>query len=97
MHCPDQKGLVAAVTQYLYGLNANILDLDQYVDHEDQHFFMRVRWDLMGFQLSRTEMEEDFGSKIADLFQVSWQLYFSADTMRMAICRGPTCFNPLFS
>ena len=85
MHCAVQKGLVAAVTNYLYHHRANILDLDQHVDREDQRFFMRVRWDLQGFQLLREDIAEDFQREIADRFGMQWQLYFGDQPLRMAI------------
>ena len=49
IHCPDRQGLVAAVTTYLSKYHGNILDLEQHVDHEDERFFMRVKWSLKGF------------------------------------------------
>lgn len=85
MHCNDQKGLVAAVTQYLYDLRANIVDLDQHVDQESSHFFMRVEWELDGFSLPRPEIGDDFKSTIADKFNMEFQLHFSDVPQRMAI------------
>ena len=85
MHCDDQKGLVAAVTQYLYDLRANIVDLDQHVDKESSHFFMRVEWELDGFSLPRPEIREDFTTNIADKFNMEFQLHFSDVPQRMAI------------
>jgi len=85
IHCPDQKGLVAAVTTYLFDHKANILDLDQHVDHEDSQFFMRVRWTLEGFDLSKAELEAEFDVKIAQPFQMNWQLHYGAARQRMAV------------
>ena len=85
MHCPDQKGVVAAVTTYLYGHQANIVDLDQHVDEEHQHFFMRVEWELEGFALDRSAIGEDFSDNIADRFSMEWQLHFNDQPLRMAI------------
>lgn len=85
MHCDDQKGLVAAVTQYLFDLRANIVDLDQHVDKESSHFFMRVEWELDGFSLPRPEIREDFTTNIADKFNMEFQLHFSDVPQRMAI------------
>jgi len=85
MHCPDQKGLVAAVTSYLYALKANIVDLDQHVDIDSQQFFMRVAWDLDGFKLPGNEIEEDFHQKIANKFSMKFQLHFTDQSQRMAV------------
>src|SRR4051794_39805419 len=51
--CPDRKGIVAAVGDFLYRHNANILHADQHQDAERNLFLMRVEWDLNGFDISR--------------------------------------------
>jgi formyltetrahydrofolate deformylase len=85
MHCRDQKGLVAAVTQYLYQLKANIVDLDQHVDLPSEQFFMRVAWELAGFNLRQDQIEDDFRTKIADKYQIDFQLHFTGQPLRMAV------------
>ena len=47
--CPDSKGIVAAIADFLYQHNANILHADQHQDAENNLFLMRVEWDLAGF------------------------------------------------
>ena len=39
---PDQRGLVAAVADFLYGYQANILHANQHIDAAENLFFMRV-------------------------------------------------------
>ncbi len=51
IHSPDQKGIVAAVSAFLFEHGANILHADQHQDHELKLFFMRVEWDLTDFDL----------------------------------------------
>ncbi len=85
IHCPDRKGLVAAVTDYLYRLNANILDLGQHVDWQDNRFFMRVMWDLHGFKLTEDEFRQDFQARIASKFEMVWRLHYDQHPMRVAI------------
>ena len=53
--CPDRKGLVAAIGEFLYRHNANILHADQHQDAERSLFLMRVEWDLTGFDLGPPE------------------------------------------
>src|SRR3982751_467877 len=53
--CPDRKGIVAAVSEFLYKHDANILHADQHQDAERQLFLMRVEWDLKGFALDLAE------------------------------------------
>ena len=85
MHCPDQKGLVAAVTNYLFSLQANIVDLDQHVDLDSGQFFMRVAWELEGFVLPADGIADDFKMNIADKFDMKFQLHITDRPMRMAV------------
>ncbi|MCL4113957.1 UNVERIFIED_CONTAM: hypothetical protein GTU68_035260 [Idotea baltica] len=85
MHCPDQKGMVAAVTNYLYNLNANIVDLDQHVDLSSKQFFMRVAWELEGFSMDRDQIEMDFKKKIADPLRMKFELRIALKPLRMAV------------
>jgi formyltetrahydrofolate deformylase len=96
--CPDRKGLVAAVTDFLYKHNGNILQLDQHVDAGESAFFMRVEWDLGGFAIPRDEINAKFG-EIAAPFQMTWQLHFSTTIPRMAIfvSKQPHCLYEILS
>lgn len=85
MHCPDQMGLVAAVTDFLHKNNGNVITLDQHVDREAQHFFMRVEWELEGFMIPKEKIADYFGTLIGTRFRMKWQLHFSDHLPRMAI------------
>jgi formyltetrahydrofolate deformylase len=85
IHCPDKKGIVYFVTDFLYKNNGNILYLDQYVDAQGQMFFMRVEWDLKDFSIAAHEIAETFSANIAEKFKMKWKLSFSDELPRMAI------------
>jgi formyltetrahydrofolate deformylase len=55
--CPDQKGIVAALAQVLYGHGANILAADQHTDAESGQFFQRIRVDLSDLRTDRVAVE----------------------------------------
>lgn len=82
--CPDQQGIVCAVTDFLMRNNGNIIDLEQHTDREDGVFFMRVEWELDGFALPRDQISEKF-RLIADRHQMKAELHFSDYRPRMAI------------
>jgi formyltetrahydrofolate deformylase len=82
--CPDRKGIVAAVADFLYGNNANILHADQHQDGELGLFLMRVEWDLADFKLEISNFKSAFGP-IAEKFQMRWRLELSAERPRVAI------------
>jgi formyltetrahydrofolate deformylase len=75
--CPDQKGIVTAVTDFVYRHQGNIIDLDEHVDFGSKTFFMRIEWDLANFSLSDDELRAYFQRYIATPYQMEWSLYFS--------------------
>ena len=75
--CPDRKGLVATIADFLYRHGANILHSDQHQDNEAGLFFMRNEWDLAGFDLDKREFQKQF-QPIADRFQMRWRLEYSS-------------------
>jgi formyltetrahydrofolate deformylase len=82
--CPDSKGIVAAIADFLYQHDANILHADQHQDAENNLFLMRVEWDLAGFSLSPDNFEQHF-AEIAQRFSMEWQLKLSHKPLRVAI------------
>lgn len=99
VHCPDQPGLVAAISSFIAGNDGNIVDLDQHVDDERGVFFMRVEWDTTGFRIPRSRIAERFGALIATRFSMQWQLHFSDERPRMAIfvSRLPHCLTDMLA
>lgn len=85
IHCPDRKGLVAVLTTFLAEHKGNILEIEQHVDKHRQTFFMRVEWDLEGFDIPDAEIGERFKREIADPYEMQWRLHFSRETLRMAV------------
>ena len=83
--CPDRKGIVASVTDFIYTNGGNILDLEQHVDVPDNIFFMRVEWTLDDFGIPVESIGKSFRTEIAEEFGMNWWLYFSRQTPRMAI------------
>ena len=58
--CPDQKGIVAALSNFLLTHNANILHDNQYIDTENNLFLMRLEWDVADFGLCESEFLNNF-------------------------------------
>ncbi|MBY0513503.1 MAG: formyltetrahydrofolate deformylase [Gemmataceae bacterium] len=82
--CPDRKGIVAAVGEFLYRLDANILHADQHQDAERNLFLMRVEWDLKGFALDPAEFPRRF-APLADRFEMRWRLEDGRHPLRVAL------------
>lgn len=82
--CPDQPGLVAAVTEFVFTHQGNILHLDQHVDIQANVFFMRVEWDLASFALAEDAIEAAF-QPIAERYVMTWQLHYSHTRPKMVM------------
>ncbi|CAB4243839.1 Formyltetrahydrofolate deformylase [Methylacidimicrobium sp. AP8] len=82
--CPDQKGLVSAIADFLFEHGGNILHADQHQDAELGLFLMRVEWDLEGFSLDLSEVPARFGP-IARRFGMEWRLASSFQRPRVAV------------
>ncbi|MDP3678177.1 MAG: formyltetrahydrofolate deformylase [Methylotenera sp.] len=82
--CPDTRGIVAAIADFLHQHNANILHADQHQDAENNLFLMRVEWDLAGFNVDTVSFDQVF-APIAAKFNMQWQLKLSQHKTRVAI------------
>ncbi len=85
IHCPDQRGLVSRVTDFIDRNNGNVVGLDQHTDRDEKRFFMRIEWELNGFALNREQIASAFEHAIAILCKMKWKLNFSDEIPRMAI------------
>ncbi|WP_199765253.1 formyltetrahydrofolate deformylase [Nesterenkonia massiliensis] len=89
--CPDQHGIVAAVSQTIAELGGNIISLDQYsTGVEGGQFFQRTVFHLPGFAAARPEVEAAIESKLAGRFSMDWQLTDAARPKRVAIFASKT-------
>ncbi|MDP4278023.1 MAG: formyltetrahydrofolate deformylase [Bacteroidota bacterium] len=85
IHCPDQKGILASVTDFINVNKGNILYLDQHVDRKEDVFFMRVEWSLEQFTIPREKIEDYFNTLFAQKYQMTFRLYFGNIKPKMAI------------
>jgi len=99
IHCPDQKGIVISITEFIFANGGNILYLDQHVDTERQVFFMRVEWDLHDFVIADGKIDEYFETLVAKRFSMNWRLHFSDEVPRMAlfVSKLPHCFYDILA
>jgi len=82
--CPDAKGIVASISNFLFSHGANILHADQHQDNEAGLFFMRVEFDLADFTLALKDFAREFQS-IAGRFRMQWRLEDRGRLTRVAI------------
>ncbi|HEY6766454.1 MAG TPA: formyltetrahydrofolate deformylase [Candidatus Sulfotelmatobacter sp.] len=87
--CPDAKGEVASIADFVYRHNGNILHADEHADEESGLFLMRVEFDPKDFDIDLddkdfVEFKRHF-SPIAKKFQMGWRLAQSSQRPRMII------------
>jgi formyltetrahydrofolate deformylase len=83
--CPDQKGLIAAISGFIALHKGNILSADQHVsDPPSDRFFLRMEIESQGFALGRDEFDAAF-APLARQHGMNWRVSFSDRPQRMAI------------
>ncbi|HXU62417.1 MAG TPA: formyltetrahydrofolate deformylase [Polyangia bacterium] len=94
--CRDRTGLVAALSDFVFRNGGNILDADQHAEVETGLFFMRLRWELGGFQLARPEIEMAI-RVLAARYELEWELTYSDVRPRVAVfaSKAPHCLYDL--
>ncbi len=87
--CPDAKGEVATIADFIYRHNGNILHADEHADEESGLFLMRVEFDPKDFDIDLSQKDlADFGrhfSPVAVAFNMKWRLARTAQRLRMII------------
>ena len=99
IHCPDNKGIVSTVSEFIFKNSGNITFLAQHVDMDRQVFFMRIEWELDGFIIPDEKIGEYFDTLIAKKFDMKWQLHFSHEVPRMAlfVSKQPHCLYDILA
>lgn len=82
--CPDSKGEVATIADFIYRRNGNILHADEHGDAESGLFLMRVEFDPTDFDIPLADFDKYF-SPVAATFAMNWRLAQSSHRPRMVI------------
>ncbi|MCT2538136.1 formyltetrahydrofolate deformylase [Aquibacillus koreensis] len=97
INCPDQPGIVAAVSKFLYEHEANIIESNQYsVDPEGGEFFIRIEFEAPDLKEKAEKIKQDF-QEIARAFSMDWKLTYVDEIKKMAIfvSKEPHCLLEL--
>jgi formyltetrahydrofolate deformylase len=82
--CPDRKGIVATISDFVFNHNGNILHADEHADEGSNLFLMRVEFDPADFDIDLGEFSKHF-NPIADKFEMQWRLARSNHRPKMII------------
>jgi len=84
LSCPDRKGVVAAISGFIFEHGGNILHADEHGDAESGTFLMRVEFDPAEFDIPLNDFERAF-APLAGQFWMQWRLAQTDYRPRMAI------------
>ena len=90
--CPDQKGLVAKITTFFYEKGFNILSCQQYANAIEDTYFMRIRLNAAGTNISKKALENNF-IKLAAPLKLDWSVNYGDKKQNMAIMVSHTSHN----
>lgn len=83
--CPDQPGIVASVSQFIFEHHGNIFQSDQHsTSLHHGTFFMRVSFTEDSFTLPEPELIDTF-RPIAHAFNMNWSVHYSRHRKRVGI------------
>jgi formyltetrahydrofolate deformylase len=85
MYCTDQKGIIAAVTNFIHQSQGNITYIDQYVDRPNAVFFMRVECDLNGNDFNFQDFKAQFHQDLGKRFSLHCDFYLKNKKPKMAV------------
>jgi formyltetrahydrofolate deformylase len=92
IQCPDQKGLVAKITNFFYKKGFNIVSCQQYVNAIEDTYFMRIRLNAAGTNISKQELENHF-LELATPLQFNWSVNYGDKKQNVAIMVSHTSHN----
>lgn len=85
IHCKDQKGIIASVTNFILDHAGNTTYIDQHVDAQENVFFMRLECFFEQADFNVELFKETFAQHIGNSFEMQWQLYPATQKLQMAI------------
>jgi formyltetrahydrofolate deformylase len=95
LSCPDKRGIVHAVSSYLFMTGCNIVDSQQFGDQDTGLFFMRVHFSAEP-PVTADKLRASFAA-VADSFGMGWQIHPADQKMRILIMvsKFGHCLNDL--
>lgn len=85
INCPDRKGIVTTITQFILEKQGNIVYLDQHVDRQESTFFMRIEAEFDQPEFSVFGFEETFSERFEADYGLTYQLFDALHKPRLAL------------
>jgi formyltetrahydrofolate deformylase len=96
LDCPEQKGIVHAVSGFLLGHGCDIIDIKQYGERSEGHFFMRVHFASEGDASTADRLRAAFPA-VGERYAMNWQIERHGSKRRVLIMvsKYGHCLNDL--
>lgn len=85
INCPDKKGIIATVTNFILSKKGNTTYIEQHVDHELQEFFMRLECEFDQDEKKLALFKDAFNTQIAKNYDMNWEMYNADKKPKMAL------------
>lgn len=86
INCPDQAGIIYAVTGFVQANGGNVIYLDQHVDKQANVFFMRLESDFNGSnEFSISSFRKEFFNTIGVPYHMECNIYTDDMVPKMAL------------
>jgi formyltetrahydrofolate deformylase len=72
------------ITGFIAQYGGNIISLHEHVDSFDKAFFLRVVWDMDGFEIPEDEVRNAF-QPVGRKFHANWNILFTGRKLRVAV------------
>ncbi len=72
------------ITGFIAQYGGNIITLHEHVDSFDKTFFLRVVWDMEGFEIPEKEVKDAF-NPVGRKFDANWNIQFTGRKLRVAV------------
>ncbi|WP_106792329.1 formyltetrahydrofolate deformylase [Aquimarina sp. Aq78] len=85
INCPDRKGIIATVTNFILAKKGNTIYIEQHVDRELKEFFMRLECEFDEDEEKLALFKESFTTHVAENYNMHWEMYDTEKKPRMAL------------
>ncbi len=85
INCPDKKGIIATVTNFILSKKGNTVYIEQHVDRELGEFFMRLECEFDQDEEKLTLFKESFNEIVAKNYNIQWEMYNAEKKPKMAL------------
>ena len=93
----DRPGLVRAIIDFVSKHGGNIHEMQHCVDRDDMVTFVRLKWGMENFSISKEEASRCFQEEVASKFNTKFDIFFTGKALRMAVfvSKLPHCLSDI--